>query len=304
MYILDIFRFKTVIEYEYKYFGNYGAKGEKRKPRRKATPEEIKANNQRNKAKKVRRLILANFSQGDYWTTLTYPKDTARNISEVTKDLRTFLDRMRRAYKRAGIPFKYIYRIEIGSRGGIHVHILMNRMDGLDLLITEKWEHGHANLELMSDDGESAEKLGDYITKPPTDQQIKIIRSLGEGDVSKLIRYSCSRNLEHPEPERQEVRRGTMHRIFDRGIKPTPGFYVATDTIRKGRNPYTGTSYLKYSEYQLTEESVKKMKAMGRDPAEKTILCECPICHQLTIDGFACDCQRQKRMRKRGSRHG
>ena len=32
MYKLDIYRFATSTEYEYKFAGNYGAKGEKRSP--------------------------------------------------------------------------------------------------------------------------------------------------------------------------------------------------------------------------------------------------------------------------------
>ena len=61
-YILDIFRFGSSIEYEYKYKGNYGAKGEKRQPKKKATPEEIAKHNQYNKVKTVRRLIKSNLS--------------------------------------------------------------------------------------------------------------------------------------------------------------------------------------------------------------------------------------------------
>ena len=66
--------FLNSVEYEYTYAGNYGAKGEKRKPRVKPTPEQIEKQNQINKTKKVRRLIKQNFSPGDYWITLKYTK--------------------------------------------------------------------------------------------------------------------------------------------------------------------------------------------------------------------------------------
>ncbi|MBR1909885.1 MAG: hypothetical protein IJ821_04795, partial [Lachnospiraceae bacterium] len=80
MYRLDIYRFPTSIEREYKFKGNYGAKGEKRQKKQKRTPEDIERQNQYQRTKTVRHLIKANFTEGDYWTTLTYPKETAGNI--------------------------------------------------------------------------------------------------------------------------------------------------------------------------------------------------------------------------------
>ena len=55
--------------------GNYGAPGCPRERKRKRTPEEIKRQNERNKRRKVQRLIMANFGEGDLHVTLTYAKD-------------------------------------------------------------------------------------------------------------------------------------------------------------------------------------------------------------------------------------
>ena len=60
-YRKDVWHFPGSNEYEYKFIGNYGAKGEKRHKRQKATQEQIRKQNQRNKEKRVRRLIKANF---------------------------------------------------------------------------------------------------------------------------------------------------------------------------------------------------------------------------------------------------
>lgn len=102
MYWVDAWHFRNSIEYEYKYAGNYGAKGEKRAKRRKATPEEVRRQNQRNREKNVRRLIKANFSSNDYWVTLKYPKGARPGISEVKGHMKGFLDRTRRDYKKRG----------------------------------------------------------------------------------------------------------------------------------------------------------------------------------------------------------
>ena len=48
------------------YPGNYGAPGKKRGPKQKRTPEDIARQNQRNREKKVQRIILANFKEGDW----------------------------------------------------------------------------------------------------------------------------------------------------------------------------------------------------------------------------------------------
>ena len=219
MYRLDIYRFASSTEYEYKFVGNYGAKGEKRAPKQKRTPEDIERQNQYQRTKTVRHLIKANFKEGDYWTTLTYTKDTSRTIQEVSQDVSKFLGHMRYQYKKVDIPCKYIYRIEIGSRGGIHVHIIMNGIPDLDRTIQKYWTHGKAHNELL-DDG-TYESLADYIVKPPTEQQKKLLKTFDE-EAKKLIRYSCSRNLERPIPETGLPFTVLQDRTVSLSVKPIP----------------------------------------------------------------------------------
>lgn len=286
MFKLDIYRFSSSTEYEYKFAGNYGAKGEKRSPKQKRTPEDIERQNQYQRTKTVRHLIKANFKEGDYWTTLTYPKDESRTIQEVSQDISKFLGRLRYRYKKLDTPCKYIYRIEIGSRGGIHVHIILNRIPDLDRTIQKYWKHGKSHNELL-DDG-TYEQLADYIVKPPTDQQKKLLKTFDE-DAKKLIRYSCSRNLVRPVPETKEYSRRTMREVFNHDLIPEKGFYIDKNSIRRGVNAFTGMGYLYYQEIKLKKEQ----------KAEPVKICECPICHQFTFDFLTCDCQR----RKRGSKY-
>ena len=281
MYKLDIYRFPTSTEYEYKYAGNYGAKGEKRAPKRKRTDEEIAKHNQVQKEKTVRRLIKANFKEGDYWTTLTYPKDESRTIRQIAKDISKFLGCIRYQYKKQGIPCKYIYRIEIGSRGGIHVHIILNRIPDLDMTIQRYWIHGKTYNELL-DDG-TYEKLADYIVKPPTDEQKKLLKAFDE-DAKKLIRYSCSRNLVRPVPETKKYSKRTMRQVFNHDLVPEKGFYIDKNSIKRGINAFTGMGYLYYQEIKLKREQ-------RADPVK---IYECPICHQFTLDSIKCDCQTKR----------
>lgn len=48
-YCVDIYNFPSSIEYEYKWEGNYGAKGEKRAARERPSPWQIELQNQINK---------------------------------------------------------------------------------------------------------------------------------------------------------------------------------------------------------------------------------------------------------------
>ena len=296
-YIHNEWIFRESIEHEFYFNGNYGAKGEKRSPRQTKTPDQVRAENQKNKEKRVRRLIKQNFSPGDYFTTLTFSDQyIGFPISRVCKILQNFLERIRRVYKKAGIPFKYIYRVELGARKKRpHVHILMNRIDNLDRIIRQKWEHGHIQIEPMDEDPDSPRKLAEYITKPTKEQQIEA-DSLCDGDLSKLIRYSCSRNLERPKPKRQIMKNKTMRSVFNRDLKPREGYYIDKDpkTLTRGVNPYTGHSFLTYQEIRLNKPNIRP------DPVR---ICECPICHQYKFDALECTFQIRIR-RKGGRRHG
>ena len=110
---LDTFRFPNSMEHEIKWIGKYGAKGEKRAARHRATPEQIKKQNQANREKYVRRLIKANFFPNDLWITLKYPKGKRKPLWEVKKDFTNFVSRLRYRYEKRGHMLKYIYRMEV-----------------------------------------------------------------------------------------------------------------------------------------------------------------------------------------------
>lgn len=250
----DVWRFANSNEYEYKYAGKYGAKGEKRGKRKKATPEQIRKQNQINREKRMRRLIKANFLPDDMWNTLKYPEGTRKSVEELKKDLKDFLVDLRKEYKKRGEILKFVIRKEIGELGGIHAHILVNRIRGrdTDLIIQNCWTHGRVNFESIYEYG-GYKKLANYIVKQP-DEEEKIQLSLFPAeDRKELIRYSSSRNLIRPEPERTEYRRWTVRNLIDNGPEPTPGYYIDKESIHYGINQYTGMSYYQYTEYRIKE---------------------------------------------------
>lgn len=268
-YWMDVWRFPNSTEYEYKYAGKYGAKGEKREERKKATPEQIKKQNQLNREKRVRRLIKDNFFPNDLWVTLKYPKGTRKPLAEVKADMKRFRDKMRAEYKVRGQPFKFIYRIEIGERGGIHCHILINRLegsDGTDILVRKAWDCGSAHYENIYEAG-GYKKLANYITKEPEEQVEKQLSLFPEEERKELCKYSTSRNLKRTEPERKTYERWTVRKLIEQGIKPTPGYYIDPESVHQGVNRYTGLSYLHYTECRIktidSREEWRKLQEGG-----------------------------------------
>lgn len=267
-YNLDKWVFPNSNEYEYKFAGNYGAKGEKREKRQKATPEVIEKQNQYNREKKMRRLIKANFYPEDYWVTLKYPKGTRKPVGEVKKDLKYFLEKMRKVYKKVGEAFKFIYRMEIGKRGGIHIHMILNRIRELatDLLIKEMWVFGNVNYEILHERG-GYQQLAEYIVKQPREEEYKQIQLFDEEEQKQFVKYSSSRNLVRPEPERKIYLRRTVEKIKNQGVeglKPSEGYYIDPDSVRMGKNKYTGLSYIQYTEYRLKEVGRKEYEVHSK----------------------------------------
>lgn len=241
MYTRYIWRFKNSIEYEYKFKGNYGAKGEKRAEKEKATPEQIKKQNQRNRENCLRRTMKLNFGENDYWITLKYPAGTVLDINTVKKHIRKFLDKTRRDYKKRGQPLKYVKRVEIGKRGSPHIHILVNRIPDADLIIRKNWEHGRVDFTLTYEAG-GFKNLAEYITKPVNEEADP------EGETKA---YSTSKNLVRPQPEKKTYFRRTVEKIIKDGPEPTKGFYIVPDSVVHGVNKFTGMSYLYYEEVRI-----------------------------------------------------
>lgn len=254
-YWLDTFHFPGSIEYEFKWAGNYGAKGEKRSDKIKTTPEQIKKQNQMNRETKVRRLIKANFIPDDLWVTLKYPAGMRKPVSEVKKDIKNFLERLRYRYKKRGRSLKFIIRMEVGKKGGIHIHIIIPRIRGedTDLLIQQAWNNGRANFESIYEYG-GYEKLANYIVKQPDEETEEQLSLFPEEERKDFIKYSCSRNLVRPKPERKHYRRWTVKKLIEEGPKPTPGYYIDKNTVRVGVNRFTGMSYLYYTEVKIVQE--------------------------------------------------
>lgn len=228
MYVRDTFYFRDSIEVEEKHTGRYGAPGEKRAKRAKPSPEQIEKQNQWRRERDLRRLIKENFEENDLWVTLTYRKDARPpTLQDAKEDIQKCLRKLREQYKKRGTALKYIVAAEIGSRGGVHHHLIINRIDESDKLLAKLWEKGRVHMTLMYKQG-GFRDLAEYIAKRPPDKSDKW--------------YSRSRNLSVPQAKRQIMLGAT----FKREPQPPKGYYLEKETYYQGINPVTGHRYRHY----------------------------------------------------------
>lgn len=228
MYKRTIWRMPQSIDVEITHKGRYGARGEKREGRRNSTPEEVEKCNRRQAEKRIRRKINMNFQADDLHMVLTYRKEERCRLEEATKNLRTWLDRMRYNYKKGGQELKYIITTSIGERGAVHHHVIINNIDGITAKTARKyWKKGRVYYTALDDTGEYGD-LAAYIMKQD------------KGD--QKLKYSCSRNLKMPKPEMREIRRPNWEEP-----KPFKGYYIDKGTVYEGINPVTGYPYQQYT---------------------------------------------------------
>lgn len=229
--------------------GNYGAPGEKRGKKRKLTPEDVRRQNERNRWRKIQRLILNNFREGDWHLILKYrPEERPETYEDAKAHRKKFLDKMRAAYKKAGIPFKWIAVTERGKRGRVlHHHLVIEdiRRDGIDTvkLVKKLWTYGSEFFSALYVDGEY-EKLAEYIVKAETKEE------------GGWCTYSRSRNLKNPVKTVEDV---PHKRWRDPPVAPK-GWYVVKDSVYNGINPVTGYPYQHYT--------IKKLIKTRRDREE------------------------------------
>lgn len=205
-----------------------------RRKRQRPTPEEMEKANQKKKERKAQLLLMANFTEHDYYATLTYRKEERpENMEQCRRQFRRFIERVRTAYRRAGYELKWIRNIEQGSRGAWHVHLIVNRVPGGDVILREAWEYGGVHIDLMYTEG-GFRKLAKYITKT----------SREEGGTLKESSYSTSRNLIRPQPKRKEMSGRTFR---EKKIHVPKGYVLDKESVYEGTNIFTGYPYRYYT---------------------------------------------------------
>ena len=206
---------------------------EKRGRREKKTGESQQAQNVKNRIRHLRRIIAANFD-GGFHLTLSYEKDKRpETMKDAKKELQSFLKEMRKAFQKAGVPFKWIAVTERGAKGACHHHLIVENISTKEMstvkLVTMLWQNGHRNFVPLYADGEY-EGIAEYLQKKETKEE-------NDG-----CSYSRSRNLIVPKPRIERVPR----RQWRDEPRDTAEYELIKSTIVNKVNPYTGTPYQSY----------------------------------------------------------
>ena len=146
----------------------FGREQEKRarKARENITPEKQSRLNLERAKRYFVQLINTNFGEGDIHLTLTY--EQAPSYERARKDLRNFLDKVKRLREKRGLEeLKYAGTIEEnrdGRKVRIHAHLLMNDGISRDELETI-WAKGRTNVLRLQPDESGLEGIARYIVK-------------------------------------------------------------------------------------------------------------------------------------------
>lgn len=250
--------------------------------RRKPTKEEIQRANHRHKVKELRRIIQLNFTEEDHLFTFKPPKNCGWTVQDLQKARKRFTRLLRTDYKKHGAELKYIYRQEIGKKGGLHFHMLINEAGVPLSVIKDLWQQAggwNVNIESLYDEG-GYEDLAEYIVKaPPSEIEGQI--TMDAYQLDKLSRYGCSRNLVRPTPEEHECTHKEVDEMVRFGVKADEGYYLDKDSVYIGQNPYTGLSYIFYRQYKIfTPQDLLKARSRTEARTDDRGLCVDEVRHR------------------------
>ena len=237
---------KDILYVEENHDGRYGAPGEKRKKKKKLTPEDIQRVNAWNKTKKARLLLMAYFSPGDLWATYTYkPENRPPDMATAQKQFRQAMDKLKKIYRKRGRQLFWIRNIERGTKGAWHIHFIANDIGDTASLIERAWPYGGvyiAQIKKSKCPEEDFKRLAAYLTK---DEKTKEEKKDGTPAKPRLreTSYSHSRNMPLPEPKPEKLKR------WPKEIKPKKDYYISESY--EGINPVTGYKYRHYTMIRL-----------------------------------------------------
>ena len=173
-----------------------------------------------------------------------------------------FLRRMKYWLSKEGVELKYILVTEYENKA-IHHHIIINDSPNLIKLVGKQWPHGQANFTLLYVDDDVA-TLAEYLIKE-TDKTFR-------EDPNCKLRYTCSRNLEKPEPRVEIIKANE----FRKEPKIPKGYILEADSLVNGVSSATGYEYQSYRLTKIPEKGKRnerqKKPLRGHGSGEVSVL--------------------------------
>lgn len=239
----------------------------KRRAKSNPTSEAVQKNNDRIAERNLTAILNANFRPGDWHITLTYAE--ALPLEQEKKELKNFLARMRREFKKAGKEFRYVVVTEYLNKRPHH-HIVMNHIDLQT--IYKQWRFGRIHNTPLERNG-NYNVLAAYLIKETS----KTFR-LGENAMKK--RWCASKNLERPIVVREVM---SSEALFDkpRAIK---GYSIDPDTINYYKHPFTQMEHLEY--IQISTDPIPRIKKLRGKTVKGESFARFETIRQLELEDF------------------
>ena len=231
------------VEVEEYYSNRYGFH-DRRAPKEKPTPEQVREAYVRRQKKRLRWLLNENFHDGvDALVTLSRRKSGRKpeTLAQVKEEAVKFFRRLRGEYDRQGMELKYIYCVEIGPRGSRHIHAVISGAGELPVITLARCWDGIVDVKHLYS-GEY-DDLADYLVKG---YAMKTERTTGE-ELKHC--YECSRNLKKPLIEIEKIREKDIRK----DIKTPEGFVLDRSSVQEGVGRLTGRPYRFYKLRRIRE---------------------------------------------------
>ena len=235
-YIKSICRAGKTKEIAKYYTRRFQPGGEKRSEKKKETTEQQQKVNDRQLARKLTYLLNANFDNTSRLVTFSYKAECRPDPESLKCPKRVLLKKMR------GKVLKYVEVAEVGERGAMHIHMIINDIDMRK--IEKLWKYGYVSSKPLDETGQYR-KIAEYFIK-----YYQKTRKTAEKVQSKA--YNCSRNLKRPEPKKH-VMRGMR---ISKKIEIPKGWYLDKESVIEG---ITADGYQFFS-YTLIECRKKHVK--------------------------------------------
>lgn len=228
------------------------AQGEKRSRKKEMSTEKQQEANERQATKKLRQLMNENFDGNSLYLTQEYFKEPGKDYvspEQMKADMKAFLAKARRLYRRHGTELKYVWVAAVGKRSARHFHTVMSGIPGMDykqvrdelqkiwdsIYIARHSGRSHIHLEYLY--GDNYGRLAAYFIKQSKTTWETIGKKIGK-------RWNSSRNLQKPVVTKKII----GYKAFRKEPKAPKGFYIDKEYTRSGIGDaeYGGYEYLSF----------------------------------------------------------
>lgn len=225
---------------------------ERRRKRTAASSPTQEQVNLRHRVDRLARLLLDNFTVGDWWVTFTLAEKV--DIKSFRREYEKMIRRMRDAYRKEGHKLKYIAVLEnLTGRGRMHGHIIVSNISNFEWikkLMQKAWKLGDCHIKPYGGDAIDAKRLASYMCKEDAiskaiRERKKLMADARNGQevdgrqiekLDKIItgersRVCPSTNLIRTKPKKEVISRAETYR---EEIRAPKGYHVVKEISYNG----------------------------------------------------------------------